>query len=130
MAFFSSPAAEHNPFADPLPPLWLYFSFKGRITRRTFWCHGIFVLLLSGMTVGALLNIAGMSAEEADGIVNLLLAWPGLAVLIKRCHDRDRSAWWVLLTLIPLVGSLWILIDNGLLRGTRGENRFGPEPVV
>ncbi|MCA6216731.1 DUF805 domain-containing protein [Ideonella sp. B7] len=119
-----------HPFADPVPPLWLYLSFRGRISRRTFWRHGVLWLLLMTLLLNALLTIAGMTAEEADGVANVLLLWPALAVSIKRWHDRNRSGWWVLVNLIPLIGWLWVLIENGALRGTPGPNDYGPAPRV
>ena len=78
----------------------------------------------------ALLGIARVRAQTADLIVNLLLVWPALAVSVKRWHDRDRSGWWVLLNLVPVIGWLWALIDNGFLRGTAGPNRFGEDPLA
>ena len=51
-------------------------------------------------------------------------------VYIKRFHDRDKSGWWVLLNLVPVIGWLWALIDNGFLRGTDGPNRFGENPLA
>jgi len=52
-----------------------------------------------------------------------------LCVHIKRCHDRDQSGWWVLLLLIPVIGFIWAIINLGILEGTRGPNRFGPDPL-
>lgn len=54
-------------------------------------------------------------------------AWMIACVLAKRCHDRDRSAWFLLLALIPVV-NLWPMVELVFLRGTRAANRFGPEP--
>ena len=124
------PAEGGNPFADPLPPFWLYFSFQGRISRATFWRHGVLWLLMMTLLFNGLLGIVGLTAEEADGLTNLLLLWPALAISVKRWHDRNRSAWWVLVNLIPLIGWLWVLIENGALRGTPGPNDHGPAPRV
>jgi uncharacterized membrane protein YhaH (DUF805 family) len=55
---------------------------------------------------------------------------PGFAGLAKRCHDRDRSGWFQLISLIPLIGSIWLLVEVGFLRGTPGPNRFGPDPLA
>lgn len=106
----------------------LYVGLQGRINRRSFWMHGVLVLLVVGMVLMALLEIAGFPPDRAEKLANLLIAWPAIAISAKRWHDRDRSAWWVLVTLVPLIGQLWTLIDNGFLPGTRGENRFGAEP--
>jgi len=61
-------------------------------------------------------------------VYGLLVLIPGWAVLFRRLHDTDRSAWWLLLVLIPVLGWLVILIFN-CQRGTPGENRFGPDPL-
>ena len=50
-------------------------------------------------------------------------------VHIKRFHDRDKSGWWVLIGLIPIIGAIWLLIELGFLKGTPGPNRFG-SPVA
>lgn len=52
---------------------------------------------------------------------------PSLAVAIRRLHDTDRSGWWVLISLVPLIGGIWLLILM-VLDGTPGGNRFGPDP--
>jgi uncharacterized membrane protein YhaH (DUF805 family) len=59
----------------------------------------------------------------------LPLLWALLVIWIKRLHDRNRSAAWMLLLFVPVIGWLWLLIEAGLRAGTRGHNRFGPSPV-
>lgn len=54
--------------------------------------------------------------------------WPNLAVGIKRCHDRGRSGWFLLIGLVPLL-NLWLAVELMFLRGTVGSNRFGPDPL-
>ena len=56
-----------------------------------------------------------------------LLVWPCAAVSVKRWHDRDKSGWWAVVYLIPLVGLVWTLVANGCLRGSVGPNRFGAD---
>jgi uncharacterized membrane protein YhaH (DUF805 family) len=55
--------------------------------------------------------------------------WIGLVLSVKRWHDRNKSGWWVLVNLVPVVGWLWQLIECGFLRGTTGPNRFGQDPL-
>ena len=74
-----------------------------------------------------LLGIVGVSERRAEALTTLLLVWPCAAVSVKRWHDRDKSGWWALVYLIPLIGLLWTLVANGLLRGTAGANRFGED---
>lgn len=55
----------------------------------------------------------------------VLTTWIGLAVSIKRFHDRDKSGFWILIIFVPLIGPLWQFIECGFLAGTDGGNRFG-----
>ncbi len=64
------------------------------------------------------------------GLIFLLIIWPALAISVKRWHDRDKSGWWVLIGLVPLIGGLWALIETGFLPGTEGDNQYGPDPLA
>ena len=111
--------------------LWL--SPEGRATRFDYWMRYI-VPYLIGLIIAGYLDAALSTAGPGGGpgIITLMFIiaalWPGLAVGIKRCHDRDRSGWFLLIALIPIIGSIWLLIELGFLRGTIGANRFGPDP--
>jgi uncharacterized membrane protein YhaH (DUF805 family) len=61
-------------------------------------------------------------------VLTIPAIWTYLAGGVKRAHDRGKSGWWMLLTLIPLVGFIWWLVDLGILEGEKGDNRFGPDP--
>ena len=123
----------------------ILFSFQGRISRQEYWVKGV---LLGGLMFGVLLFIAVMidigmgninpnnpqdpaaAGPIVTGLVYLfLIFWPGLALQAKRWHDRDKSAWHVLVILIPFAGAIWSFVETGCLRGTIGPNRFGPDPV-
>jgi uncharacterized membrane protein YhaH (DUF805 family) len=52
---------------------------------------------------------------------------PNLAVAVRRLHDQDKSGWWILIGFVPLIGGIWLLILY-FIEGTRGPNRFGPDP--
>jgi uncharacterized membrane protein YhaH (DUF805 family) len=113
---------------DPSSPRWLLFSFDGRIGRRSWWLWGAAVMIGLAAYLTVVLRVAGVSAPTTELLVNALLVWPALAINAKRWHDRDKSGWWSLVGLIPLVGWLWMLVENGLLRGNVGANRFGNAP--
>jgi uncharacterized membrane protein YhaH (DUF805 family) len=115
---------------DPTSPLHIFLSVKGRVSRRTFWLYGVLALLGLGLLLTLLLGIAGVEQRYIETFVNLLLVWPAIAVSAKRWQDRNRSPWWVLVTLIPVIGWAWALIDNGFVRGSPGTNRFGERPPV
>ncbi|MDE1949026.1 MAG: DUF805 domain-containing protein [Burkholderiales bacterium] len=115
------------PDDDPTP-LRLFFDPRGRLGRRDFWLCGVLALGALNVFVRALLDIARVRSEIFVTVVDVLLAWPAIAISAKRWHDRDRSGWWVLISLVPVVGWLWMLVDNGFKRGTPQANRFGPLP--
>ena len=107
----------------------LLLNLDGRISRRTWWLWGVALPLGLALYFTVLLRVVGVSPRSTDIGVNLLLLWPAVAVSVKRWHDRGKSGWWVLVALIPFVGWLWLLIENGLLRGDPGANRFGEPPA-
>ena len=106
----------------------LLFSFNGRINRAKYW---LMVLILSVAQLIVLL----LSATIGEvGIVLYVLyffiaIWPGLAISAKRWHDRDKSAWWILIGFIPIIGAIWTLVELGFLKGTDGANRYGADPL-
>jgi uncharacterized membrane protein YhaH (DUF805 family) len=55
--------------------------------------------------------------------------YPAIAVYAKRWHDRGKSGWWTLIILVPAIGSIWLLVELGFLRGTPGANKYGPDPL-
>ena len=64
--------------------------------------------------------------------VFLILLTPALvnfAVLAKRWHDRNKSAWWTFILLVPVIGVLWTSVECGFFKGTLGKNRFGLDPL-
>jgi uncharacterized membrane protein YhaH (DUF805 family) len=105
-----------------------YVGFSGRAARSEYWYWTLFVVLLS--IVAKVLDIVlfGTQATIIGGIVTLAFLLPGLAVAVRRLHDRDKSGWFFLLILIPLVGAIILLIWY-CQRGTMGPNRFGPDPL-
>ncbi|MGI9462782.1 MAG: DUF805 domain-containing protein [Aestuariivirgaceae bacterium] len=121
----------------------LFFSLDGRINRAKFWA-GIVILLVAQwvlmIVVGMVMGESMMSADPAQPpsaaavvpvlILVLLFLWPSICVYAKRWHDRNKSGWWTLIALVPIVGGIWLLIECGLLHGTNGDNRFGPDPLA
>ena len=108
------------------------FSIEGRVTRSQYWLFGVLALALPATIVAVVIDRSlGYARDEGPGgLVFLLVLWPLLAITIKRWHDRDKSGWWILIGLIPIIGSIWALVENGFLRGTEGANRFGYDPLA
>jgi len=108
--------------------IWFLFSFKGRINRKPFFMYQISLVLL--WTFYCLLLHADFFMKDEKSIPFVLItSWPTFAVQAKRWHDRDKSGWWLLINFIPLVGAIWSLIETCFIEGTRGENRFGKDPL-
>ena len=114
-----------------------YVNFSGRAQRSAYWW---WVLFQVGVGLAIALIEGGGSFSRGAGsmqfavvggtfsmiwsLINLL---PGLAVAVRRLHDLDKSGWWLLIGLIPLVGAI-ILLVWFCSRGTGGANRFGADP--
>jgi uncharacterized membrane protein YhaH (DUF805 family) len=115
-----------------LLPLKRYADFSGRSRRKEYWMFvlGVFIaVILLGIIEGAM-GISGMVGGAYGPLTTiffLAILIPSIAVQVRRFHDQDKSGWFVLLALIPFLGSLAILIFM-CLEGTRGPNRFGPDP--
>jgi uncharacterized membrane protein YhaH (DUF805 family) len=115
---------------------WKYLltSFEGRINRAKFWA-GVGVLFAVGILANLIDLMLGIriGGEQGIGILGLIVAiasiYFALAVYAKRWHDRDKSGWWSLIVLIPIIGPIWLLVECGILEGTKGANRYGPDPL-
>ncbi|EGA69862.1 hypothetical protein VISI1226_10509 [Vibrio sinaloensis DSM 21326] len=135
----------------------LLFSFQGRIGRKVYWTWNvIYYLAIVGFGIG-MNALFPAFAHLILPVFLILVLVPDLAITAKRWHDRGKSSWWLLLNIPLVIGrmtmpmgdpsqsvepsmlqafssvaalicGLWILIECGFLRGTEGENRYGPEP--
>lgn len=109
-----------------------YFSVTGRISRQFYWLFGILPFAILGFVLGGWLALYPLTTNAAITVILLFTAsamWPTLAMQIKRWHDIGQSGWLCLLSLIPYVGIVvWIVV--GCIPGTKGENRFGPDPLA
>lgn len=114
----------------------LLFSFKGRIPRSTYWLKWIIPIVVLSIIFNILDPVLGTTREIAPTsgtyigilsiIFSLLIIYPGLAVAVKRCHDRGRSGWFILLAFVPIV-NLWPAIELAFLKGTTGANKYGAD---
>ncbi len=125
----------------------LLFGFEGRTRRLHYWLASfgagfalsVFYLVVFMVLFGVARTTDDVGATmSSPAMIAVLLVlttaylvlafWIGLALQIKRWHDRDKSGVWVLIAFIPFVGPIWALIECGFLDGTEGPNRFGPSP--
>ena len=122
-------------------PLKRYFDFSGRSRRKEYW---MFFLLYLVLYIGAgildtALGLGGSTqtaSEFGDGTasasfnmqggiltmaVALIFLIPSIAVAVRRAHDQDKSGWWILVPIYNII-VIWFM------EGTKGPNRFGPDP--
>lgn len=92
------------------------FSFRGRVGRGEYWIFAIF-----GIVPAILFAID----QTVGSIAFFVYALATLTTSVKRWHDRNKSAWWVLIGFVPVIGSLWSLIELGFMTGTVGPNSHG-----
>jgi uncharacterized membrane protein YhaH (DUF805 family) len=108
----------------------LLFSFEGRINRAKFWAGVVVIWIVMAVLAAIAYGVDSSGFWVVYYIVAIAAIWPSLAIYIKRWHDRGKSGWWVLIVFIPLIGSLWLLIECGFLRGDDGANEYGPDPLA
>jgi uncharacterized membrane protein YhaH (DUF805 family) len=136
----------------------LLFSFRGRINRAKYWL-AILVYLIFWLIMVAIAFATAFIAPWLMFILFGIAIIPsiisGIAIGIKRLHDRDKSGWWLLLfylvpSVLERIGdrainnepvaiivylasfaiSIWGFVEIGCLRGTIGANRYGPDPIA
>ena len=107
----------------------LYLSIDGRASRSDYWLRFYLPMIVVAFVLGIIEEIIMPGMPILSSLFALVTLWPSIAVTAKRLHDRNRSGWFMLIGLIPIVGWVYILVDAGILRGTVGENRFGPDPL-
>lgn len=128
-------------------PLRRYAQFSGRARPKEYWMYVLF-LILCGIAICIIETMLGLGVSNQwayhrgwmmgagayhSGGPLLGLFWlatliPSIAVAVRRLHDTGRSGWWLLIGLIPLIGAIVLLVFM-IQSGTRGPNRFGPDPV-
>lgn len=109
-----------------------YADFTGRARRTEYWMFVLFNMIFA-IAAAVLDNLLGLkfTPEIPYGFIYLIYGLatfiPGLAVMVRRLHDVDKSGWWFLISIIPIIGTIWIIV---LLAtdGTPGTNQYGVNP--
>ena len=112
-----------------------YADFSGRARRKEFWMYTLFTIIFA-ILARVLDNVLGLDFKFNGE--SLLFGWmylayvlvtfiPGIAVTVRRLHDTNKSGWWGLIALIPILGSIWLLVLE-VTEGDKGKNDYGPDP--
>ena len=134
------------------------FDYAGRSRRREYWAYFLFAFVTATLVqmieakLGWSRAPGGSEGGSLGSIVMLVLAIPGLAVAVRRLHDSNRAGWWlalpaapILFWMVALIGGFnspalfkpamvavavapFVVLGLMCLPGTRGPNRFGPDP--
>ncbi len=117
------------------------FAFNGRVGRGPLW-----IILLVGVVISVIVNVGmtsvfgGATVDQngtpsvnpmlliVSGLVSIVVGLVNISFQVRRCHDRDRSGWFVLLWILPIL-NIWGFIEMYCLAGTVGMNRFGSDPT-
>jgi uncharacterized membrane protein YhaH (DUF805 family) len=133
------------------------FGASGRINRAKYWRSAL-IFYGAGLLVGVILLTAASIAAPLFIIMVVLVLIPwllwGFSITTERLHDRDKSAWWllvffvlpsvlsgaaaglqgstfaVIVSIASFAISLWAVVELGFLRGTPGSNQYGPDPLA
>ena len=102
-----------------------YAVFSGRAQRAEYWYFVLF-----NMIIGIVLGIIG-GGIDSSGILSriypLAVLIPSIAVSVRRLHDTNHSGWWLLINLLPLIGTIILVVF--LVRDSQpGQNQYGPNP--
>jgi len=105
-----------------------FAQFDGRAGQGEYWW---FFIANAIIAIGLVVLSAVVSWIFLLLYIIFILAMivPGLAVAVRRLHDSDKSGWMILVSVIPLVGSIILLVLLAMA-GTPGDNKYGPPPAV
>ncbi|SDE50744.1 DUF805 domain-containing protein [Riemerella columbipharyngis] len=108
-----------------------YATFSGRARRSEYWYFYLFNFIFALVAMG-IDNLLGLTIENLPyGVVytlyGLITLIPGLAVTVRRLHDVGKSGWFILIGLIPIIGSIWLIVLM-FTDGNKGPNMYGEDP--
>jgi len=102
-----------------------YATFTGRARRTEYWMFFLVNIVIS-LLLAAVEAIFG-GPGVLQGLYSLCVLIPSLAVSVRRLHDTNRSGWWLLIGLVPLLG-LIVLLVFAVQDSQAGGNQYGPNP--
>lgn len=101
-----------------------YALFSGRASRSAYWGFVLINVLISAALVAV---DSAIGSRLPDVLYALAVIVPSLSAGARRLHDTDRTGWWQLLAIIPVLG--WIAVAVLLaFDGDHGANKHGPDP--
>jgi len=106
-----------------------YVNFSSRASRSEYWYWVLFTVVVNiGTAVVDAVVFPTRDIAPINTLAMLAVLVPSFAVAVRRLHDIDRTGWWVLIA-FTVIGACLLLYWN-CLKGTDGDNRFGPDPLA
>ncbi len=108
-----------------------YANFTGRARRQEYWMFVlfnaliVFALIISLGFIGYLIDVPEIVSLYVIYILAVFI--PSLAVAVRRLHDTGKSGWFYLVGIIPIIGSIWLIVLFAT-EGDSGPNEYGPDP--
>ncbi|MEJ5868375.1 DUF805 domain-containing protein [Pseudokineococcus sp. 5B2Z-1] len=106
-----------------------YAVFSGRARRSEYWWFWLFAIIATTITASLdawIFDVEWGQYRLFSIVLILAIALPSIAVAVRRLHDTDRSGWWYLIGLVPLIGGIVLLVFY--VQDSREPNRFGAPP--
>jgi uncharacterized membrane protein YhaH (DUF805 family) len=107
-----------------------YFSLSGRLSLKEYWGYWNIPFLVALLIEYYLSKQGHPLNTSIISAINILIIWPVVATTVKRLHDIDKSGWFVLIHLIPFLGTAILFVLTSFVPGTKGKNRFGQVELV
>jgi len=109
-----------------------YAVFSGRARRSEYWYFALFTVIAS-VVLAIVDSVLGTKTATGMGLLGGLYSLgvlvPSLGVSVRRLHDTNRSGWWLLIVLLPLIGAI-VLIVFMATEGQAEANQYGPNPKI
>lgn len=111
-------------FLDPIQKQ--YADFEGRSSRKQYWMFTLYYFIIAIVVgiIGGIINF-----EFLGTVLSLALLLPSIGMSFRRLHDINKSAWWLLISFVPLLGWL-VLIYFAVQPGDKGDNQYGKDPLA
>lgn len=108
-----------------------FLGWEGRISRSEWWLCWLADLGIAWVAYQVVHTVLAGRGEEwlVSAAITMVLMWAATCANVKRCHDRNKPGAWALVAFLPIIGTLWQVVELGMLPGTRGPNTYGPDPV-
>ena len=106
----------------------IYVNFNGRATRKDYWGF-VLINMLVALVIGLLEEIVGMDDDFISSLYALAVICPNITLTTRRLHDVNRSGWWQLATVVPLL-NIYLADLVWIKAGKSEDNKFGAPAVA